>query len=137
MIMIVFLLFMFGGLGLYFLSFKSGNLPNEEKLGVESLNALQRKVYHILRLNGYTVELFQPCGRYTIEMALPHYRIAIECPSKVVPFPSFEDRIYSKKDLYLSNRGWIIVRFSSSMIQSQTHRVLKRIEDKILESKVP
>lgn len=137
MIVNVFLLFMIGGWVIFLLSFKSSNLPNEEKPNIESLNVLQRKLYHILKLNGYKVQLFQPCGRYTIEMAIPHYRIAIECPSKVISFPTHQESAYPKKDLYLANRGWIILRFSTSMLQHHSHQVLKRIEDKILETQVP
>lgn len=132
----ILLLFMTGGLVLFFLSFRSSDLPNEDRPSIESLNALQRKLYHFLKLNGYTVELFQPCGRYTVEMALSHYRIAIVCPSKVVPFPSYKDKAFIKKDVYLANRGWVILRFSTSMIQHHPHQVLKAIEDKIFESKV-
>lgn len=134
---IVFILFMIGGLVLFFLSFKSGHCPEEKEKSLDFLTPAQRKLYLTLKRKGFPVALSQPCGRYTIEMALPHYRIAIECPSKVVPFPSYEDRAYTKKDLYLANRGWITLRFSASMIQHQSLQVIKRIEDKIYESQVP
>ena len=137
MIIAVFILFLISGFMLFLHSFSSHALQQEEKPSLEDLNTRQRKLYHTLILHGYQVELFYTCGRYTIQMAVPKHRIAIECASKVVPFPSYEDKVHSKKDRYLTNRGWRVLRFSTSMIQHQSKEIIKRIENKIVDSKVP
>ncbi|MGG1290750.1 DUF559 domain-containing protein [Bacillus smithii] len=50
---------------------------NQERQKCES--PIELRLYDALSLNGYYVKTQVPCGKYRIDLALPKYKIAIEC----------------------------------------------------------
>lgn len=90
---------------------------------------IELRLYDALSLNGYYVKTQVPCGKYRIDLALPTYKIAIECDGKAyhsTPEQKAHDR---RKNAYLRKHGWKVLRFSGRMIHRNLPKVLARIKD--------
>jgi very-short-patch-repair endonuclease len=112
------------------------NYPDQIPIDYEKIKCespIERKLYNALKFNGYYVRSQVPCGKYTIDLTLPMYSIAIECDGKAyhsTPEQKAHDR---RKDAYLRRKGWKVLRFSGSMINGNMGRVLKKIRETIGE----
>jgi very-short-patch-repair endonuclease len=92
---------------------------------------IESRVYNALRYRGHYVRTQVPCGKYRIDIVLPHYRLAIECDGKdwhSSPEQKAHDR---RKDAYLRKQGYSVMRISGSQINGNMKGVIKRIENKI------
>lgn len=94
---------------------------------------IERRLYETLKISGYYVkkQYVVPPARYRINIALPQYKIAIECDGKAyhsTPAQKARDR---QKDAYLRRKGWKVLRFSGSMINGSLVDAIKRIEEEI------
>ena len=100
----------------------------EETLKCES--PIERRVYRALFSNQlYPVPQYR-VGGYRIDLAFPYQMIAIECDGKAyhsTPKQKARDR---KKDKFLRDRGWTVLRFTGSRI----HRDLPSVVTIISES---
>lgn len=97
-----------------------------EREGCES--PIERRLYDALQLRGYYVRTQVPCGKYRIDLALPAYKIAIECDGRAyhsTPEQRAHDR---RKNAYLRKHGWRVLRFSGRMIYRDLPKVIARIE---------
>lgn len=89
---------------------------------------IEWRLYNALVNKGETVEPQVPCGKYRIDLVLRAYRIAIECDGKEFhssPQQKARDR---RKNAYLRENGWTVLRFSGSAINGRIGKVLERIE---------
>jgi very-short-patch-repair endonuclease len=105
------------------------DLIDRERLKCES--PIERRLYDALQIIGYYVQTQVPCGKYRIDLALPTYKIAIECDGKAyhsTPEQKAHDR---RKDAYLSKHGWKVLRFSGRIIYQDLSTVIARIEEEI------
>ncbi|APH07220.1 hypothetical protein A9C19_20710 (plasmid) [Bacillus weihaiensis] len=92
---------------------------------------IENRLYSALTTRGYYVATQVPCGKYRIDLALPHHNLAIECDGKKyhsTPAQKAHDR---RKNIYLRKNGWKVLRFSGKQINGNMKRVLKIIEDTI------
>lgn len=92
---------------------------------------IERRLYDALAFRGYAVTSQVPCGKYRIDLALLGQRIAIECDGKAYhssPQQKAHDR---RKDKYLKDNGWRVLRFSGRMITRDLGKVLQRIDEAI------
>lgn len=102
-----------------------------ERAGCES--PIERRLYDALQLRGYYVKTQVPCGKYRIDLALPAYKIAIECDGRAyhsTPQQKAHDR---RKNAYLRKHGWKVLRFSGRMIYRDLPKVIARIEKEVNE----
>lgn len=102
-----------------------------ERLRTES--PIERRLYDALQLRDYYVQTQVPCGKYRIDLALPAYKIAIECDGRAyhsTPEQRAHDR---RKDAYLRKHGWKVLRFSGRMIYRDLPKVIARIEKEVNE----
>jgi very-short-patch-repair endonuclease len=107
---------------------KVDRIPNER---VKCESPIERRLYDALAFRGYAVTSQVPCGKYRIDLALLGPRIAIECDGKAyhsTPKAKERDR---RKDKYLKENGWRVLRFSGRMITCDLGKVLHRIEKEI------
>jgi very-short-patch-repair endonuclease len=100
---------------------------------VKCESPIERRLYEALKISGYYMktQYVVPPARYRIDIALPQYKIAIECDGKAyhsTPAQKARDR---QKDAYLRSKGWKVLRFSGSMINGSLADVIKRIEEEI------
>lgn len=106
-------------------------LVDQERLKCES--PIERRLYDALQMRGYYVKTQVPCGKYRIDLALPTYKIAIECDGKAyhsTPEQKAHDR---RKDAYLRKNGWKVLRFTGRMINRNLAKVIARIEKEVSE----
>jgi very-short-patch-repair endonuclease len=92
---------------------------------------IERQLYDALVFRGYAVTTQVPCGKYRIDIALTEPSIAIECDGKPwhsTPKAKARDR---RKDKYLKENGWRVLRFSGRQINRDMPQVIKRIEDAV------
>jgi very-short-patch-repair endonuclease len=89
---------------------------------------IERQLYNALVMNGYYVQTQVPCGKYRIDLALPSLKIAIEADGKAyhsTPAQKAHDR---RKNAYLRENGWRVLRFSGRQINRELGPVLARIK---------
>jgi very-short-patch-repair endonuclease len=98
---------------------------------VKCESPIERRLYDALQLRGYYVKTQVPCGKYRIDLALPAYKIAIECDGRAyhsTPQQKAHDR---RKNAYLRKHGWRVLRFSGRMIYRDLPKVIARIEKEV------
>jgi very-short-patch-repair endonuclease len=90
---------------------------------------IERQLYNGLVMNGYYVQTQVPCGKYRIDLALPSLKIAIEADGKAYhssPKQKAHDR---RKNAYLRENGWRVLRFSGRQINRALPHVLARVKE--------
>lgn len=88
---------------------------------------IERKVFKALWYNGIEAVTQYPVSRYRLDLALPSFKIAIECDGKAYhssPEQKAHDR---KRDAFLRKQGWKVLRFSGSAINKDISKVVQRI----------
>ncbi|TCS93622.1 endonuclease domain-containing protein [Hazenella coriacea] len=103
-------------LGSLFEQISQFRLPrwNQELLKTESF--IERRMFYALKAAGYDIVCQVPSGRYRIDLAIPKYRIAIECDGHrwhSKPKDKARDR---RKDKHLESEGWHVFRFTGREI---------------------
>jgi very-short-patch-repair endonuclease len=89
---------------------------------------IELRLYDALTINGYYVKTQVPCGKYRIDLALPTYKIAIECDGHQyhsTPEQKAHDR---RKNAYLRQQGWKVLRFSGRAIHWNLPKILAKIQ---------
>ncbi|WP_337020097.1 endonuclease domain-containing protein [Oceanobacillus massiliensis] len=124
----------FGMAGFALLVYKIYNLPLpegndfvDESWKCES--PIERRVYNGLLQHGLYPTTQYRVGKYRIDLAFPNHMIAIECDGKAyhsTPKQKAHDR---KKDKFLQERGWTVLRFSGSKIHRDLPDVVRRIKE--------
>jgi very-short-patch-repair endonuclease len=92
---------------------------------------IERRLYNVLASRGYEVKAQVPCGRYRIDLALPRYRIAIECDGKAYHSSRSQKAHDRKKDQFLRDHGWTVLRFTGSQINGKMAYVIRKIEESV------
>jgi very-short-patch-repair endonuclease len=102
-----------------------------ERIKIES--PIELRLYLALKERGHHVrtQYIEPPKTYRFDLALPQYKIAIECDGKA--FHSTPEQIARdrKKEAYLKRKGWKVLRFSGRQINRNLPSVLKKIEETI------
>lgn len=89
---------------------------------------IERRLYDALTSRGHAVTTQVPCGKYHIDLALYGPRIAIECDGKTY-HSSLEAKARDRrKNRYLKEQGWKVMRFSGRQINGELAKVIERIE---------
>jgi very-short-patch-repair endonuclease len=105
------------------------NMAAAERYKCES--PIERRLYDALVFRGYAVSTQVKCGKYRIDLALVGPQIAIECDGKAYHSSTDQKAHDRRKDAYLKEHGWQVMRFSGRQITSRLPDVLKRIDAKI------
>lgn len=90
---------------------------------------IETRLYKALKFNGYSPVTQHPVGRYRIDIAFPGSLLALECDGKEFhssPKQKAHDR---RKDRYLKENGWTVLRFSGRRIYKEMPQVLGTIEE--------
>jgi very-short-patch-repair endonuclease len=94
---------------------------------------IERRLYDTLVFNGYVVSTQVQCGKYRIDIAITSELIAIECDGKdfhSLPSQKAHDR---RKNKYLRENGWTVLRFSGKQICNNIPKVISKIDAAIKE----
>ncbi|MEH7119064.1 DUF559 domain-containing protein [Neobacillus vireti] len=100
-----------------------------ERIKCES--PIERILYDALVFRGYAVTPQVPCGRYRIDLALMGPKIAIECDGKAYHSSKKDKARDRRKDAYLKEHGWTVMRFSGRQINRGLGKVLQRIDEAV------
>lgn len=93
---------------------------------------IEWRLYNALKNRGYDVKCQYPCGKFRIDLALPQYRIAIECDGKAYHSSPEQKKYDKRRTSYLRRHGWkSVIRFSGSEINRNPHACVSKIEKKI------
>nr|WP_144922397.1 DUF559 domain-containing protein [Paenibacillus bovis] len=126
---IVFITLLLAGILAYVL-----HKPSKDNIEIDYCESyIERRLYKALQYRGYYVRTQVRCGKYRIDIALPAYRLAIECDGKAYhssPEQKAHDR---RKNAYLRRNGWRVLRFSGRQINGELSKVLARIEKALIE----
>lgn len=114
---------------LAFILFPKAEPIYNERFKCES--PIERRLYDALEFRGYAVTSQVPCGKYRIDLALLGPRIAIECDGKAYHSTQQAKARDRRKDKYLKENGWRVLRFSGRMITRDLGKVLQRIDETI------
>ncbi|MGE7651207.1 endonuclease domain-containing protein [Peribacillus frigoritolerans] len=82
-------------------------------------------------MRDYKATTQYPIRRYRIDVALPEYRIAIECDGKAYHSSLKQKTHDRKRDKYLESKRWVTLRFSGKDINVNMSKVINRIESEI------
>ncbi|TCS96812.1 endonuclease domain-containing protein [Hazenella coriacea] len=97
---------------------------------------IERKLYNALK-NKYRPKTQVKCGRYSIDIAIPKYKIAIETDGKAY-HSSYKQKKHNRgKTQYLEGLGWTVLRFSGSQVNGKMGLVIFQIEKAVLAYKPP
>ncbi|WP_145523302.1 endonuclease domain-containing protein [Virgibacillus sp. SK37] len=126
----------FGMAGLALLAYKIIKLPLPEANSYvdeswKCESPIEKRVYNGLLQHGlYPISQYR-VGKYRIDLAFPKQLIAIECDGKAyhsTPKQKAHDR---RKDKFLRDRGWIVLRFSGNKIHRDLPDVVRRIKENL------
>ncbi|MEI5877116.1 MULTISPECIES: DUF559 domain-containing protein [Bacillus cereus group] len=129
---VVFFLLLSSAFVFYALHKRRGN-DGESFIDLEYIKTespIERVMYKLLSNNGFHPRAQVPCGKYRIDLVVLG-RIAIECDGKQwhsSPQQRAHDR---KKDVFLRQNGYIVLRFSGRDIYRRQKYILKKIQDNI------
>lgn len=97
---------------------------------------IERKVYNALR-GKYPLKTQVPCGAYSIDIAIPRYRIAIETDGHSNHSTPEQKARDQRKDRYLKAHGWMVLRFSGSEVNGKLKWVLAQIHQHVEACRSP
>lgn len=92
---------------------------------------IEHRLYNALRHNGYYPSTQVRVGKYRLDLAFEHQKLAIECDGRAYhssPLQKAHDR---RKDAYLKSQGWKVLRFSGSRIHRDMKGILRRIDEEL------
>jgi very-short-patch-repair endonuclease len=101
-------------------------IADPERIKCES--PIEFRLYDALKAQGEYIRTQVPCGRYSIDIALPAYHMAIECDGKAYHSTPEQKAHDKRKDIYLRKNGWKVLRFSGSRINRDLKGILIRID---------
>lgn len=94
---------------------------------------LEVKLYDALCKEGYKPRTQYKCGYYRIDIALPEYRLAIECDGEYWHSSPEAKKRDAKKNYYLKKNGWKVCRLKGKTINKRMSWVIEHIESRLYE----
>jgi very-short-patch-repair endonuclease len=83
--------------------------------------------------NGIVAVPQYPFGPYTIDFAIPDYRIAIECDGDYwhsLPQSIARDK---RKDKFINGKGWLVLRFTETRLTTDLSSCVRELLGLILD----
>lgn len=106
-----------------------GHVPRFEWILVEMDSPLERRLYYALRKHYKgKIRAQYPFGPYWIDLALPEYKLALECDGDSYHSGRKMQEHDQKRDAYMRKRGWKVMRFSTRQLKYFMPSVVKRIQ---------
>lgn len=90
---------------------------------------IERRLYRGL-INNHLYPIPQyKVGKYRIDLAFPHQLIAIECDGKAYHSTPKQKAQDKRKDRFLQESGWTVLRFSGSKIHRDLPGVIRKVAE--------
>lgn len=129
---IVFFLLLIVAFVFYGLHLKRGN---DEEIYIDleyskTESPIERVMYQLLYNNGFYPRTQVRCGKYRIDLVV-RGKIAVECDGKAYHSSPKQKQHDRKKDKFLKENGYIVLRFSGRDIYRRQHYILRKIKENI------
>lgn len=89
---------------------------------------IEKRLYNELKKNGFNPIPQVKCGPYRIDIAIPEYRLAIECDGKAYHSSPEQKKHDARKNYYLKKNGWKVCRLSGKSINSRLSYCINHIK---------
>ncbi|AIF43443.1 hypothetical protein X953_10190 [Virgibacillus sp. SK37] len=96
---------------------------------------IERRVFRGLLNNGLYPTPQYRVGKYWIDLAFPHQLVAVECDGKKYHSSAKQKAHDRKRDKYMRERGWTVLRFSGSKIHRNLPEVIRSIKEEVEKTK--
>lgn len=94
---------------------------------------IERKLYVALKQAGYEVKSQYAFGAYRCDLAIPKYKLAIECDGAMYHRSKKQKALDRKKENYIRQRHkWKLLRFTGSQIHRDAAQCVAKIK-RVLE----
>ncbi|SFJ59916.1 Very-short-patch-repair endonuclease [Halobacillus dabanensis] len=90
-------------------------------------STLVRKLYEGFLSHGLQPTLQYRCDQYTIDVAFPELKIAVEAVEHDFLISSDVWEREWEKESYLKNHGWTVMRFSGARIDEDLSRIVEKV----------
>lgn len=90
---------------------------------------IEEQLFEALWVRGHQPTTQEQVGRYRIDIAFKKEKIAIECDGKAYHSTKQQLANDRRKDRYLRNEGWRVLRFSGSQIYNDPDLCCRQIEE--------
>ncbi|MFB4473741.1 endonuclease domain-containing protein [Oceanobacillus caeni] len=94
---------------------------------------IERRLYNGLLQHGLYATPQYKVGKYRLDFAFPQYMIAIECDGKAYHSTPKQKAHDKKRDIFLKENGWTVLRFSGRKIYRELPSVVNKIKDHLHE----
>ncbi|MDA1569902.1 DUF559 domain-containing protein [Bacillus cereus] len=91
---------------------------------------IERVMFRLLMNNGFYPQTQVPCGKYRIDLVILG-KIAVECDGKKWHSSSQQKAHDKRKDAFLRENGYIVLRFTGRDIYRRQKYILKKINESI------
>ncbi len=91
---------------------------------------IERIMYKLLYNNGFYPRSQVKCGKYRIDLVILN-KIAVECDGKAFHSSPKQKQHDRKKDKFLRENGYIVLRFSGRDIYRRQQYILRKIKENI------
>jgi very-short-patch-repair endonuclease len=98
---------------------------------IKTESPIERRLFRILWSLNYPVVCQYPFYRYSLDLAIPALKIAIEADGKAYHSTKKQKAHDRKRDAFLRSHGWQTLRFSGSQINGNMDWVVRRIEKEV------
>ncbi|KYQ86588.1 MULTISPECIES: DUF559 domain-containing protein [Thermoactinomyces] len=96
---------------------------------LHTCNPWERKLYYALYSKfGRDVKIRYPIHRHRVAIAIPKYKLALECDGDTVIRPKKQLRFQTKKH-DLGKQGWKVMRFSRRRLSGEMDQVIREITE--------
>jgi very-short-patch-repair endonuclease len=105
-----------------------GHFPGFDFGMLKTKSRLERRLYYAIR-HKYKgkIKAQYPCGPYSIDFALPKYKLALECDGN--GYFSQKRVKYRRRDEYLRKHGWKVMRFTGNRLKHQLDETVNEITE--------
>lgn len=91
---------------------------------------IERVMFRLLTNNGFYPQTQVPCGKYRIDLVILG-KIALECDGKQWHSSPQQKAHDKRKDAFLRENGYIVLRFTGRDIYRRQKYILKKINESI------
>ncbi|WP_051272002.1 endonuclease domain-containing protein [Shimazuella kribbensis] len=117
-----------GSISLFFYQWlKTGKLPDIHYIRTRS-SPIERKLYVALQKAGYKVNAQYAMGPYRCDLAIPKYKLVIECDGEAYHSSKKQKARDRKKAYYIRKKHrWKLLRFKGSQITREIEKCVEKV----------
>ncbi len=117
-----------GSLFLFFYQWlKTAKLPDLNYIRTRK-SMIERRLYVALKKVGYRVKAQYTMGPYRCDLAIPKYKLVIECDGAAFHGTKHQQKLDKRKTAYIKRKHhWKVLRFTGSQINGEMEKCVEKI----------